>query len=127
MIYIQEIKPIGTQNSPLVRIDEIKEFGTEGFVRKRIYQTENLYFNIYCIDAGQENPLHKHPNSDEVLYFIEGEGKCVVGEKVYQIKGRTTILVTKDIPHSIVNTGNTPMLCVLVQSPLPCKHVPVKE
>lgn len=124
---MQEIKPIGNQNSPLVKIDDIKEFRAEGFVRKRIFQTENLYFNIYCIDVGQKNPLHKHPISDEVLYFIEGEGKCVAGEKVYQVKGRTTILVPKDIPHSIVNTGNTPMLCVLVQAPLPCEHVPVKE
>ena len=124
---MQGIKPIGTQDDPLVKIDEVTEFKTEGFVRKRIYQTENLYFNIYCIDVGQKNPLHKHPISDEVLYFIEGEGKCVVGEKVYQVKGRTTILVPKDIPHSIVNTGNTPMLCVLAQAPLPCEHVPVKE
>ncbi|HEY4482048.1 MAG TPA: cupin domain-containing protein [Candidatus Brocadiaceae bacterium] len=124
---MQGINPIGAQDSPLVRIDEIKEFRTEGFVRKRIFQTENLHFNIYCIDVGQKNALHKHPISDEVLYFIEGEGECVVGEKVYQVKGRTTILVPKDIPHSIVNTGNTPMLCVLAQAPLPCEHVPVKE
>ncbi|MBI4007100.1 MAG: hypothetical protein HY354_01220, partial [Planctomycetes bacterium] len=52
---MQVIKPIGTQDNPLVKIDEVTEFKTEGFVRKRIYQTENLYFNIYCIDVGQKN------------------------------------------------------------------------
>ncbi len=26
-----------------------------------------LYFNMYCIQPGQKNPLHRHPHSAEVL------------------------------------------------------------
>ena len=87
-----------------------------------------MHFNVYCIAPGQENPLHRHPLSDEILYFVEGNGECVVGLETCPVKPGDLVFVPKNIPHSIRNTHATAnMVCILAQSPLPCQHVAVKK
>lgn len=80
-----------------------------------------------CIVPGQQNPLHRHPLSDEILYFVEGEGECVVGLEICPVKPGDLVLVPKNVPHSISNTHATAkMVCILAQSPTPCQHLAVK-
>lgn len=99
------------------------EFHPKAFVRKRLVQTDSLNFNMYCIEPGQKNPLHRHPVTEEVLFFVEGEGECVVGNEITAVKPRTLVWVPKDAPHEIINTGGSRMIVVLAQAPTPCEHV----
>jgi len=118
--------PIGGPTKPHFNLSEALEFRTNAFVRKRLFQTESLHFNVYCIVPGQENPLHRHPLSDEILYFVSGAGECVVGDDVYPVEPGDFVLAPKDAPHAVRNTGEENLVCILVQSPLPCEHVAVR-
>lgn len=104
-------------------LDEHVEFHPKAFVRKRLIQTESLNFNMYCIEPGQKNPFHRHPISEEVLCFLEGEGECIVGNEVTHVGPRTVVWVPRNAPHEIVNTGTTRMIVVLAQAPTPAEHV----
>ena len=106
-----------------MRIDDHVEFHPKAFVRKRLIQTDSLNFNMYCIEPGQKNPLHRHPITEEVLVFLEGEGECIVGKEITTVTPRTLVWVPKDAPHEIINTGPTRMIVVLAQAPTPCEHV----
>gem|GEM_PF-952931 len=95
-----------------------------GFTRKTLFETEHMRFSIYMILPGHENPLHRHPESDEVLAFTHGQGKCEVGNQVFEVAVGDVIFVPKDVPHAIRNTHESEMLgCTVTQSPLPCEHV----
>lgn len=109
-----------------LRIDDHIEFHPKAFVRKRLFEMEELYFNMYCIQPGQKNPLHRHPNSAEVLFFVEGEGEVVVGREKKKVGAREAVYVPVNAPHEIINTGANRMIVVLVQTPLPCEHVYVR-
>lgn len=120
--------PIGSDNKKHFNLKEAEEFRERFFIRKRLFETSDMHFNIYCIAPGQENPLHRHPDSDEILYFVEGTGECIVGEEKYDVKPSDLVLVPKNAPHAIHNTdASKNMVCILAQSPLPCEHVPVDE
>ena len=119
--------PIGGPAKPHFNLAEAMEFRQNAFVRKRLFELDSLHFNLYCIVPGQENPLHRHPSSDEVLYFVRGSGECVVGDAVYEVKPGDLVLAPKDAPHAVRNTGTEDLVCILAQSPLPCVHVPVRE
>jgi len=45
-----------------------------------------MRFSIYMILPGHENPLHRHPGSDEILFFNYGTGECVIGNKTYPVE-----------------------------------------
>lgn len=122
------MKPVGSEKKKHFSLKEAKEFRERTFVRKRLFETSNIHFNLYCIAPGQQNPLHRHPISDEILYFVEGSGECVVGADRYPVNAGDLVLVPKDVPHSIRNTHTSEnMVCILAQSPLPCDHVPVED
>jgi len=109
-----------------LKIDDHIEFHPKAFVRKRLFEMGELYFNMYCIQPGQKNPLHRHPNSAEVLFFVEGTGEVIVGREKKAVAAREAVYVPVNAPHEIINTGKTNMIVVLVQTPLPCEHVYVR-
>lgn len=118
--------PLGGEHKTHFPLSEAREFRERVFLRKRLFETSTMHFNLYCISPGQENPLHRHPISDGILYFVEGVGECVVGNDRYAVRSGDLVFVPKNEPHSIRNTHATqPMVCILAQSPLPCEHVPV--
>ncbi|MBI4081155.1 MAG: cupin domain-containing protein [Candidatus Lambdaproteobacteria bacterium] len=119
--------PFGGENRKHFNLKDAEEFRERFFMRKRLFETSDMHFNVYCIAPGQNNPLHRHPSSDEILYFTEGEGDCVVGLETFPVKPGDLVLVPKNVPHSIRNTHpTTNMVCILAQTPLPCEHVAVK-
>ena len=119
--------PFGSENKKHFNLKDAETFRENFFIRKRLFETTDMHFNIYCIAPGQFNPLHRHPLSDEILYFIEGSGECIVGSDIIAVGSGDLVYVPKDVPHSIRNTHDKAnMLCILAQSPLPCEHVPVK-
>lgn len=120
--------PIGGPAKPHFNLAETLEFRQNTFIRKRLFETESLNFNVYCIVPGQENPLHRHPLSDEVLYFVSGTGTCRVSDAIYPVVPGDLVFVPKDAPHAIRNTNpGENLVCILAQTPLPCEHVPVTE
>ena len=120
------MRPFGNRNKKHFNLKDVEEFQQDSFVRKRLFATTDMHFNVYCIVPGQENPLHRHPASDEILYFVEGTGACVVGEETYPVQPGDVVLAPKNIPHSVRNThASENLVCILAQSPLPCEHVPV--
>lgn len=107
--------------------EDMKTFSQNDFVRKRIWQTDKLHCNIYCFEPGQQNSLHRHPVSDEVVLCLEGEGTIVVGTAPQPIKAGETVLVPMNTPHGYINTSlDQRMIISVVQCPLPVEHVPVE-
>jgi len=119
--------PFGNEIKKHFNVKDAETFRDGFFTRKRLFETTDMHFNIYCIAPGQFNPLHRHPLSDEILYFIEGSGECIVGSDTFSVGSGDLVYVPKNAPHSIRNTDDkTNMVCILAQSPLPCEHVPVE-
>jgi quercetin dioxygenase-like cupin family protein len=105
----------------------IQQFSPSGFVRQRVWQSDQLHCNIYCFEPGQQNSLHRHPVADEVVFCWEDEGIIVVGNDHVLFKAGETVLVPKNTPHGYLNTSQERrMIITVVQCPLPVEHVAVE-
>ncbi len=62
-------------------------------------------FGFVQILAGKNNPPHIHPNSDEVLYLIEGELDHSLGDEVFHLTPGMSIHIPRGIAHNAVNKG----------------------
>lgn len=58
------------------------------------------------INAGAKNPKHRHPNSDEVLYLLEGELDHSLGDTVHHLTAGMSIHIPEGVPHDAHNTGS---------------------
>ena len=70
-------------------------------------------FGVVTINPGQRNPLHMHPNCEELLYVISGTCDHLLGDETYQLKPGSVIRVPRGIPHWALCTSDEPLKVVV--------------
>ena len=60
---------------------------------------------LATILPGKRNPVHYHPNCEEVLYVISGQGVQSYDGRTILLKPGMTIRIPAKIKHNMVNTG----------------------
>jgi mannose-6-phosphate isomerase-like protein (cupin superfamily) len=60
---------------------------------------------LATILPGKRNPVHFHPNCDEVLYVISGQGLNSYNGRTIELKAGMTIRIPAKVTHNLVNTG----------------------
>jgi mannose-6-phosphate isomerase-like protein (cupin superfamily) len=64
---------------------------------------------LAMILPGKENPVHYHPNCEEVLYVISGQGVHSYDGRTVALKAGMTIRIPAKVKHNLVNTGKEPL------------------
>jgi len=93
-----------------VKINDIKEFTAEKFMKKVPLETDKIVFNTFYFKQRQLLPFHKHPE------FTVGGEQIIVGptSAVYGPAGTF---------HGLVNSGDKDMIVISVQGPKPVETV----
>ncbi|MBI5387513.1 MAG: cupin domain-containing protein [Verrucomicrobia bacterium] len=60
---------------------------------------------LATILPGKQNPVHYHPNCEEVLYVISGQGLHSYDGRTIPLKAGMTIRIPAKVQHNMVNTG----------------------
>ena len=60
---------------------------------------------LATIFPGTRNPVHYHPNCEEVLYVISGQGLQSYDGRTITLKAGMTIRIPAKVKHNMVNTG----------------------
>ncbi|MDQ3653941.1 MAG: cupin domain-containing protein [Chloroflexota bacterium] len=68
---------------------------------------------VVTIHPGKRNPLHLHPNCEELLYVMEGEADHKLGDELYQLRAGDVIRIPQGVPHWAQATGDAPLVAVI--------------
>jgi len=68
---------------------------------------------ICHILPGQRNPVHYHPNCEEVLYLLAGEGQHSFDGQVVQLRAGSAIRIPAGVKHNLTNTGQKTLSCLI--------------
>ena len=63
-------------------------------------------------------PAHSHPNGEEIIYIISGEGQVLIGQEVYNIKEGSIMLFPQGVPHMLSNTGELHLRGICFYAPV---------
>ena len=66
---------------------------------------------------GSEQPVHSHPNNEQVYVIVQGRGIMTVGEETREVGQGTAVLVPPQTGHSIRNTGEERLVFTSATSP----------
>lgn len=90
---------------------------------------ENTYFRqvlengvhtqvvIMSIAPREDIGMETHPDNDQVLYFVEGEGKAVLNGEEAEITKGDLVLVNAGTEHNFMNTGEEDLKIITTYSP----------
>ena len=70
-------------------------------------------FGVVTIEAGKRNPLHRHPNCEELLYVVSGEADHKLGEAVFHMTAGDVIRIPRGVPHWAQATGTEPLVAII--------------
>ena len=73
------------------------------------------------LEPGQETAEHFHPRTEELYYFVAGEGRMRLGEDEEPIVRGDCVVIPPGTPHKLWNTGSTPLVLLCCCAP-PYSH-----
>ncbi len=69
---------------------------------------------LAVFDGGKSNVQHTHPNCEEIVYVLEGEVEHTLGNASTTLRAGDLIVVPRDVPHRLINHGETPVRAYIV-------------
>ncbi len=66
--------------------------------------------NHACLEVGESFSAHRHPDMEEVFYFLEGEGQFSLNGERVSVQSGDCLYVSCGTTHTCTNTGNQPLV-----------------
>lgn len=67
--------------------------------------------------AGSEQPMHRHPDAEQVYCIVAGGGTMIVGSEERTVEAGALVFIPPDTDHAIRNSGPEPLTFVSATSP----------
>ncbi len=78
----------------------------------------NITFGEVMLLPGQGHDRHNHPQSEEILYVLSGEGIQMLDDgQPFPVRAGDTIYVPTAVFHSTMNTGWAPLRLLAIYNP----------
>ncbi len=99
-------------------IKDIKEKAKENTYFRQVLETgEHTQIVIMSIPPSGEIGMEVHEENDQVLYFVEGEGKAILNDEEETIQKGDIVLVRAGTNHNFINTGQDDLKIITTYSP----------
>lgn len=85
---------------------------------ERVTGAKSISFGSVVLEPGKGHVRHNHPDADEIIYFVSGEGDQMVNDDTPQrCKAGACIWIPKGVYHSTINRGDGPLHLVVAYVP----------
>ncbi len=70
-------------------------------------------FGVSRIGPGGKNPLHYHPNCEEILYVVSGRCDHSLDGRIEPLSAGDVVVIPRNVRHNLVNTGPDDVVCII--------------
>ena len=126
-----EQRNAGKQAVTVRRLGEVeKQKSSWGWIawlmNAKVHPDAAMTFGVVELKPHQSNPLHLHPDSEELLYVVSGSCEHRVGDRVDVLKAGDIIRIPPGRPH-MARTLDQPVRVVVVYNTGTRKFVPIEQ
>ncbi len=100
------------EKQKLLKLKEQVEYQKGQVVSKTLVQNELVSVTIFSFDKGEEISTHA-AGGDALVTVLEGTGKFIVGGEIFILNEGESVIMPKDIPHSVFGEEQFKMLLVV--------------
>lgn len=73
---------------------------------KTLLHSDGLTLGRVIIKRGMSNPRHSHPNSEEILYLLEGRLEHTIEDKKVLLEKGDTLRIKAGVVHNALSIGD---------------------
>ncbi len=90
--------------------------------RKVIYTGKESQLVLMTLHPGEEIGEEVHPNTDQILFLVEGVGQAILNDQSFEFKEKDVVFVTAGTKHNFINSGDKPLKLYTIYAP--AEHKP---
>lgn len=96
----------------VLELKNLVEYQKGQVISKTLVQNELVSVTVFSFDKDEEISTHA-AGGDAMVTVLEGKGKFTIGGEEYYLNEGQTIVMPKDIPHSVYGEEKFKMLLVV--------------
>jgi quercetin dioxygenase-like cupin family protein len=97
----------------------LARFAPDKMQKVNLFETENFFCDVYCLEPGQEQKAHSHADADKVYYVLEGKGLFLIGDENRELGEQQIVLAPAGAPHGVRNTSDARLMLLVFMTPNP--------
>jgi len=106
---------IETLHSKILTFKDLVQYQNGSIVSRTIMDDKAGRITLFAFDLGQKLSPHTTPY-DALIQIVEGVGEVVIDNKPFQLKEGESIIMPKNIMHSVNSTESFKMLLTIIKS-----------
>lgn len=99
------------------RVDIRQSATSNDAFRREVLTGEHEQVVVMTIPAGGEIGEEVHPDTDQVLVFVEGRGEAQLDGRSSEVGPDDLVLVRAGTRHNFLNTGDRPLRLITIYAP----------
>ena len=94
-------------------------FSAEKMQKVSLFETENLFCDVYCLQPGQAQKPHHHSGADKIYCVLEGTATVQIGEEEKLLGPGRIVLARSEVVHGVRNASPENVTLLVVMAPNP--------
>ena len=103
----------------VVNVRDAFEFNPEKMKKVSLFDTDNFFCDIYCLEPGQFQKVHSHEGSDKIYMVLQGKGKVTVGSEEKELSENDITLAPSGQDHGVINNSGAKLVLLVFMAPKP--------
>lgn len=103
----------------IVTVGARAKFADEKMQKVVLFETDRMFFDLYCLKAGQAQKSHAHAGSDKIYYVLGGRATVRVGEEQKELVAGQAVLAPAGAEHGVTNAADEPLTLLVFMAPKP--------
>ncbi len=99
------------------QVDVVQAAWTNDAFRRVILTGVHEQVVVMTIPPGGEIGDEVHPDTDQVLAFVDGHGEAMLDGRASEIGPNDLVFVRAGTQHNFVNTGSSPLRLITIYAP----------
>lgn len=101
------------------KVSDHVSFSEEKMRKNSLFDSEHLFYDVYCLLPGQNQKVHSHEGSAKVYYVIEGSGTFTVGAEEQALGPGNAVMAHAGEPHGVSNATGENLVLLVTMAPRP--------
>ncbi len=103
----------------VVSADVVRQFNPDKMQKVNLVETPRLFCDVYCLQAGQAQKVHRHQGADKLYYVLEGTAVFTVGSEEQCVSAGHVVLAPADVDHGVRNETRDGVRLLVLMAPNP--------
>lgn len=102
-----------------INTNDVRTFAAEKLQKHNLFETEQMFCDIYCLEPGQAQKVHSHKGASKFYYVVEGKGLFTSGEEERELGQGELSWSVPDEPHGVRNHTQERLVLLVSMAPNP--------